>query len=300
MAEELFPFPIFLTTMHMASAMLLACTLHLAAPSFFPTAHVVFQGQDGQDRNQMTWSSSCMQVMKALVPFWGIAGSMVVSLAAGNTAYKFASVSFLQMLKEGHIVIVYFMMVVFGLDVARLRNVLVIGFIAVMSALATSGSGASFSLPALLWQTLAGLGGAMQMVLTNRMMSKSTKLDPMTMVLCTAPTCLLFLLPLNAVLWDARILPRLCIHPLLITGSCCLAFCLQISTVVLIRNINAVGHALSSIAKDLMIVSLATVLMGDQLTHCQIVGFSGTIVGISFYSFTKLFPEQFDGAKVEK
>eukprot|EP00747_Dinoflagellata_sp_TGD_P161746 gnl/TRDRNA2_/TRDRNA2_178574_c0_seq1.p1 gnl/TRDRNA2_/TRDRNA2_178574_c0~~gnl/TRDRNA2_/TRDRNA2_178574_c0_seq1.p1 ORF type:complete len:401 (-),score=80.14 gnl/TRDRNA2_/TRDRNA2_178574_c0_seq1:53-1255(-) len=299
MAEELFPFPIFLTSLHMLSATTFASILRFAAPSFFPTLHIVFKGQDEDNKkDQMDWLSSFLKFVSAFTPFWGIAACMVVSLAAGNTAYKFASVSFLQMIKEGHVVIVYFMMVVFGLDVFKVRILLVVCFVGGMSALAIAGSSAAFSLAGLILQMLAGFAGATQMVLTNRMMAKSTKLDPMTMVLCTAPACLLFFLPLVATTWDTRVPSRLLTHAWMLVGSCLLAFSLQISTVYLIKGINAIGHALASVTKDLMIVALATVFMGDHLTICQISGFAGAVAGIFLYSYMKLFPEQFEVKKV--
>merc|ERR1719171_281531 len=102
MHESRFPFSVCLVLVHMATSSLLALTLYACKPSLFPTAAKVF-GEPGE--------KSSGQVVASLMSFAPLAVLSVASLCAANEAFRFASIAFLQMMKEGSIVLVY----IFGL-----------------------------------------------------------------------------------------------------------------------------------------------------------------------------------------
>merc|ERR1719460_2237640 len=117
------------------------------------------------------------------------------------------------------------------------------------------------------------------------------KVDPLTLVFCTAPLMLLVLLPANAVFWDARI-PMLFRQWLpLLVGNALLAFTLQISAATLIWVTSGTGYALACVAKDLAIVAAAQALLHESFTWIQVLGFAGSISGMVIYSAMKVFPE---------
>lgn len=244
----------------------------------------------GQDMCTMT---NVRAFHEALLPFAPLAAAGVVSLVAGNCAYRYSQVSFLQMVKESHIVFVYMLMVLFGMEAPRWRSIATLCVVAICASFAVCGAdGATFSMRGLLLQLLAGLAGSTQIVLQNRIMVRSggPRVDPMTMVFCTAPAMLVALVPANMIFWDVRIPERLhaCGH--FLTANVLLAFVLQVVMAVCIKHLSGTGHALASITKDLFIVSSAAWLLQEHMTWLQILGFSGSILGISWYSAMKLFP----------
>merc|ERR1712217_687506 len=215
-------------------------------------------------------------------------------MVAGNWAYTYAPVAFLQMIKESHIALVYGLSVIFGLEVPRWKNVFVLMCVCISASLAVFHQTA-FSLMGFLLQMLAGTVGSMQIVLTNYMMTRSggAKVDPMTMVLCTAPPMLFVLMPVNVFFWQPNI-PDLILTwwPYLVANTL-LAFVLQVTTAVAIRVISATGHAMASVFKDLTIVFSAGWILGEQIELIQYAGLCGSVISMAVYSAMKLFPAYF-------
>jgi len=295
MREDRFPFPIFLTFMHMVGSVTMCIIIRSFAPWFFPSAPMVFNEPPLLDvsSRQRTWDM--LRLMKALVPFAPIAACGAMCLVSGNWAYRVATVSFLQMVKESHIVLVYVLSLSFGLEEPKLRNAIVLTFVAVSATMAVSDQ-ASMSMAGLMLQMVAGLFGAFQIVLTNVMLSRSGKgkIDPMTMVLCVAPLMIVVLLPASIITWDRLIFIRLCQFWRSISCNVALAFVLQATIALTIRNLSATGMSLASMAKDLGIVFAALQVLGEHLSWVQALGFGGSVLGIGLYSAMKLFPEFLD------
>ena len=72
-----------------------------------------------------------------------------------------------------------------------------------------------------------------------------------------------------------------------------LAFFLQLVTAMTIKGISATDHVLSSVLKDLAIVTSASVVFHESFSTVQILGFAGTTKGIAIYSLMNMFPEYF-------
>lgn len=291
MRDERFPFPVFLTCTHMAGSLAMSVLLRRFQPSFFPSAPNVFNEPLLLDAGTNHYHWDPLRLMKALAPFVPIAACGGLCLVTGNWAYRVATVSFLQMIKESHIVIVYILTIAFGLEQPTIRSAAVLLFVAASATLAVSAQ-AQLSVHGLLLQMMAGLFGSLQIVLTNVMLARSGKgrIDPLTMVLCVAPLMLVGLVPATALTWETRIMSRL------ITFRCCiainilLAFLLQVTSALTIRYLSATGMSLASMAKDLGIVFAASRILGEQLSSLQVMGFLGSVLGISAYTFMKLFP----------
>merc|ERR1719345_211325 len=109
------------------------------------------------------------------------------------------------------------------------------------------------------------------------------KIDPLTMVLGTAPVILILVMPFNYFFWSPMILPRLILYKTELLFSGILAFCLQVVNAITIKELSATGLALAAVVKDMMIVVAATVVLHESLTLVQIVAFSGALGGIAVY-----------------
>mmetsp|Transcript_3010 Transcript_3010/g.7708 ORF Transcript_3010/g.7708 Transcript_3010/m.7708 type:complete len:362 (+) Transcript_3010:48-1133(+) len=283
MHEGRFPYATILTTLHMSNSILMSACMLCICPTLFPTIHLIVGTKSNLKKVR--------EVVAALMPFTLIALCGALALVAGNSAYKYSSVAFLQMLKESHIVFIYCMMVITGMDKLNLRTVCILLFIAASAAVAVCGD-MVFSVHGFLLQTVAGLCGSSQIVLTNLLMSRPTghRLDPMTMVLCTAPTMLCFLVPAAVYSWDANVSVQARQWWPLICANMAIAFLLQVVTAMTIQQLSAVGHSLASVLKDVCIVVSAGLILGEDLPTIQICGFVCTLSGIALYSTCKLFP----------
>jgi len=299
MRSDVFPFPVMLTSMHMVCSLSLAVSLQRLFPSLFPAYSRVFAKRCSEldiasNESQVDISS---RTLSSLLPFAPIAVCGAICLVTGNSAYRYASVSFLQMVKESHIMFVYILMLVAGLEQLKLRMAAVIIFVAISAMVAVYGE-VYFSWQGLILQLVSGLSGSGQIVLNNLLMTRSSmgKIDPLTLVLCTAPVMLIALIPANVFFWDARI-PMLLRQWLpILACNAVLAFALQISAATLIWVTSGTGYALACVAKDLAIVAAAQLLFHESFTTIQVLGFAGSISGMVIYSGMKLFPEVFEPA----
>jgi drug/metabolite transporter (DMT)-like permease len=292
MHPDRFPFASMLTAFHMGSGLVLSASLWLVAPGFFPSAPSLFGNKGGSH----VWHR-CIEVLQALLPFAPLAVLGALGIVFTNTAYRFADVSFLQMVKESQVVVVYVFMVIFGLEVLRARSVVVLAIIAACAVVAVrSAATSSFSTAGLFIQLLAGLIQSLCLVLANWMMSSRSggKVDPLTMVLCTSPIMLMALLPVCIFCWDPRIPERFATWWPYLLGNVLLAFALQVAQAVTIKAISATGQALASVLKDLVIVAAARWFVGESITCLQAFGFAGSIIGISVFSAMKIKPAWFE------
>lgn len=315
MKRDVFPFAVTLTSIHQLSSLMLAMVLRQIAPSLFPSVPIVF-GQVGAQKlvdgelvfgqgflefQSQTLMDRFKELLYALLPFSSIAVCGAVSLVAGNSAYQHASVAFLQMVKESQIVFVYMFMLVAGLEIFRFRLAMVLAGVAVSATVAVCGE-VYFSRTGLTLQVVAGVCGSAQIVLNNHLMSQSAgpKIDPLTMVMCTAPCMLVVLLPANFLFWDPEI-PFLALEwaPYIISNAM-LAFALQVATAMLIKSVSGTGFALACVAKDLAIVAAAAFLLHEHLSFLQVCGFAGSIIGMSLYSAMKIYPAAFEPSKATK
>lgn len=243
------------------------------------------------------YSSSCSvsEQVKSLLPFLPIALCTSISLICGNEAYRYSSVSFLQMMKEAQVVLVYFVGLLVGLEKGfSLRNFTILIFVVGMASLAVYGE-MHFMLLGFLLQTGAGMAEAVKITVANLVMTKGKyKLDPMSFVLFSTPITFACLIPWLFWFWDPRIPDRiLAWWPYLALNSC-IAFCLNLIIATTLKAVSAVGFSLVSILKDMAIVFFSAAVFHDVLTPIQVLGFLGSVWGIFTWSAMKLYPEEFD------
>lgn len=287
MQKDHFPYASCLVMMHMCGAFVLASLLLAVRPACFPSAPEVFGKWSGASPGRY------LDYARPFLPFVPIGMCGALAFVTSNMAYAYASVSFLQIMKEAHVVIVYGLSVLVGLDTLRFRNVVVLTMIVFSASVAIYGE-IHFVWKGFWLQLISGMSECVRIVATNVMMSKAgSKVDPLTMVLCTAPPTMLALAPAVIARWDpliplraVRMWPQLCVSVLL-------AFLLQVSIAMAIRGLSGTGLALSSVMKDLVIVVSSCVFLHEYLTTVQIIGFLFAVLGIGIYSAMKQFPEWF-------
>mmetsp|Transcript_52780 Transcript_52780/g.126065 ORF Transcript_52780/g.126065 Transcript_52780/m.126065 type:complete len:414 (-) Transcript_52780:172-1413(-) len=289
-----FPFPAFLTMSHQVTSFILASCLRRVYPDLFPAYSVIFPPQDVFKPNR-TLTEVLLDLVRNMAPFFVLSFGFAVSLIFGNYAYTVAPVTFLQMIKEAQIAFIYPLCCLLGLDTCHFKNFVCIVFIAVFGGLAI-GKAPAFSALGLLTQGTSSFAGAMQQVITQRVMSRwgGAKIDPLTMVLCSAPTAFIWLVVPSMALWSDAIPLMLMVCWKLVLLSNVFAFGLQVTMAIAIQNLSAVGLACCSVVKDVLIVIIGGMWLGEDIGMIQLCGFIGVTISISIYSAMKLNPEWFE------
>lgn len=289
MHVDRFPFAIFLGLLHMSASFGFNAVLFWLSPKFFPSL---------SDPEQNVSIDSGL-VLNVLLP---IAGCFAAQLVLSNVAFMHSSIAFLQMMKESNVVVVYLISLALALEKFDRRRATVLVFILGATALTIHGE-ARLSHTGLTLQGVSVLCESMKLTLQSYTLSASgRRLDALTYVMLLAPLVFLVLSVSAAVLgvcWPSRpvalMLPSwqdIVEYRSLLVANGCLAFAMNISHALFIKNSSAITFILTGIIlKDVMIVIVGSVIMGNSLTFQQAFGFALQLVGILAWSLMKLFPE---------
>jgi len=266
-----FPYPLSLTMNHMLTSWVLANILRFFCPSAFPSLQHV----------EVTWWFR--------LKFLPIGAAFAISIVCGNAAYKFLSVSFLQIMKQSNIVVIYTFSVLCSLEALRRCSVILLFITLCGSLLAVHGE-LHFHIVGFVLQLISSLSEAAKVIIQGILMSGSYKLDPMTMVLFMAPACLFANTIPFFVLEGTRITE---IFSQMLTVLPCLgvnavmAFILNLLVAQCIKQLSPVGYLLCGIVKDVSIIVSSSWFLGESLALQQIVGFALALTGVASYSMYK-------------
>jgi drug/metabolite transporter (DMT)-like permease len=266
-----FPYPLTLTTNHMLVSVILANCLRFFCPAAFPALEKL---------HVSPWF--CLK-------FVPIGAAFALSIVCGNGAYSYLSVSFLQVMKQANIVIIYTMSVICSLEALRRCSVMLLAGTLCGTLLAVHGE-MHFKLIGFLLQLASSLSEAFKVIIQGILMSGSYKLDPLTMVLFMAPACLFAnIVPL--LVTDGprfhEIVTHGKLHLPIIAINAFLAFGLNVIVAQCIKQLSPVGYLLCGIVKDVCIIVSSALFLGESLTDQQIVGFSVALSGVAAYSLYK-------------
>lgn len=280
---ERFPFPCTLTTLHMLVGFLCSLAIFKVCPKLFPSACSL----------EFNSTKLELQVNGMIVnpfEFVGIGVLYAMSVVTAMIAYKFATASFLQMVKEMVVVWAYLMSVLFGLERFVLGNFLLMAVLVPCAAMTISGSTQHFAWTGMMLQLQSSMAQATVTVWTSRLMLSrgGAKFDPMTMVMLTAPIAFVALLPVNRAFWHESIPEHIVSCWGMLVLSCGGAFCVQVVNTFAIRELSACGLAMVAVLKDLVLVVGMALIMSQGIATVQVAGFVGSITIMALYAMMKL------------
>ena len=261
-----FPYPMFLTTWHMAVA---TCLTQIMSRTT--------QMLPGVREHKIG-----MEEMKTKV--LPVAFFFAISLVLSNKAYIFLSVSYIQMLKACTPVAVLIFSFIAGLEIPSITELGIVTIICIGVAMTSVGE-TYFSWIGFTFQALGILAESARLVLTNALM-KHLKLDSLSSLYYIAPTCFAFILP-AMLYFEASELPYERIFSsefgLILIANGAIAFLLNVAVVMLIGNTSALVLTLAGILKDLMLVCLSMVIFGAPVTSLQYVGYGVALFGLNMH-----------------
>jgi hypothetical protein len=284
-----FPFAVPLVMMHSFFATIFAGVLRVMCPSLFPSM------SDADKKVDLTpsYMTSCILPVAALG---------ACSLVLSNTAYEFASVAFLQMMKQGNVIIVYAFSLCFGLEVFQMKSVLVLGGV-VLATMATIDGELHFSMVGFIVQSCCCFFESLKVVLQGILLAGAgTKLDPLSFVLIVSPQVLFFL---SLVVAAQVTFPQLIAFPMptladfiqwkwLLVSNVILAFALNVICALFLKYGSPIAFLLVNIVKDIMIVVTSSIFLGEVVSYQQMLSFPIQLIFISLWSLMKSHAEWFD------
>jgi len=285
-----FPFAIFLGLVHMSCSFLLNAILFRICPSLYPSL---------TDPSKMVEVDRWL-VFGVLLP---IAGCFAAQLVLSNIAFMHSSVAFLQMMKESNVVLVYLFSLMMSLEHFSWTRACVLLFVLAATALTIHGE-LHFSPVGFTLQGVSIICESVKLTLQSYSLSATgRRLDALTYVLFLAPLVFLLLLGFLCscwLLWPSR--PEALVMPpwesileyrWLLLANGLMAFGMNIAHALFIKNSSAITFILTGIIlKDVMIVIVGAIVMGEELSHQQVIGFAMQLVGIVAWSMMKALPDK--------
>jgi len=281
-----FPYAVLLALMHMGFCSVMAGLLRSAAPSLFPALN------SPEERKEITSAF----LWRGALPI-GVAS--VTNLVCTNLAFRHLSVAFLQMLKEGNIVLVYIFALCLGLERFDWGHIKVILFALVAAALAVHGE-LHFSASGFGIQMLAQVCESWRIVLMGALLS-GRRLDALSCVLIVSPVCFALLASLSllilalpaGVVGPSLAMPALAeIHkfaPLLL-ANCSMAFALNISIALTIKYTSAVSYLFMGVLKDVIAVGVSVLVLRQSISRLQSIAFCMQVCAVVAWSALKFHP----------
>lgn len=222
-----------------------------------------------------------------------IAFFFAFGLAAGNSAYKYLSVAYIQMLKSFTPVPMLLGAFISGrekLSMIQLSLVLMISF---GVCLASAGE-LQFSLVGFILQISAMLADVSRMSLTDIVLSE-LKLDTLSMLYYMMPLSCMFI----SIGFIINELPRFSMDILstelvsVIILSGIMAFALNIAVILAIKNVSTVTLALAGLFKDVILVISSIIIFRSPVTLLQYYGYSISVIGMNLYREYRKDPTTF-------
>jgi len=288
MKPNRFPYSSALVLLHTVMGSCLSGGLFLLKPSLFPS---------------ITDSAAKVSLDRALIMRGAapIAMFFAIQLVLTNTAYLHSSVAFLQMMKETNVVLVYCFSLIAALETFSCRHAQVLVCVVLATALTIKGE-LHFSYVGFLIQASGQIFESLRIVLQGSLLT-GKKLDPMTYQLLISPLSFLFLAVFMGCASHAGPsmsklgLPPLSVItawlPILLVNGL-VAFALNVSIALFMKMSSPVSFVLAGIVKDCAIVCVSALLMHEEVSGIQIVGFTLQLCIILLWSLMKRFPDEFE------
>lgn len=288
MSDDRFPFAAVLGLIHMVCSFGFNFILYLFRPDLYPSLDHASKVVDKD------------LVVKVLLP---IACCFAAQLVLSNMAFMHSSVAFLQMMKQSNVVLVYCFSLAISLERFSWIRFAVLALIVGSTALTIHGE-LNFSSVGFVIQSCSMLCESMKLTLQSYSLSSSgRRLDPLTYVMLVAPIVLFILafilvvlhcMPMGLEVPEALSFPpwhRVVEYRWLLCANGCLAFAMNVVHALFIKSSSAITFILTGVLmKDIVIVGVASIFMGEMLSSQQVVGFGLQLLGILAWSVIKMSP----------
>jgi len=286
MQKDQFPYPVVLVFLHTVFCSLFCSALIFMTPSLFPAL------TDPDRKVDVTFQYYKTQVFP-------ITGFFCVALVSSNMAYKFCTVAFLQMMKESNIVTVYVMSIFVGRETFSLLQILILVMMVMATCLCVKGE-MHLSVTGCLLQVASCFCESAKTVTQSLLVSGSgKKLDPLSAVLVVMPVCAAILGSILALHWlQLAAIPGIELPSARdfeknrweLAANIMIAFVLNVVIAVFLKCSSPITLVLTGNIKDIVIVSMSSMIMREPISRTQCVAFGLQIMLVFLWSALKQNP----------
>lgn len=267
-----FPYPLALTTMHMTSCFVIFGAIRKLAPdqlrlAIMPDADV-----------ETPWPVYVKNFLSISVFYAG-------TLGAGNMAYLFSSVAFIQMMKPMNCIFASIAAFVIGVEVPTSSHMIIVSVIAFGVIFATQHA-VVISTTGCLLQMVSSLSEGCRLALVQAATNGGLKLDPVTTVYHFSGASAVLLS--FATLAHERHLDLSTLHsPWVLVVSCAMAVILNVLVAAVIKKTSAVVFALSGVMKDVLVIGASTFIFRTPISRMTMAGYSISVGGLFMFKAYK-------------
>ncbi|KUL87401.1 hypothetical protein ZTR_04717 [Talaromyces verruculosus] len=291
-----FPFPLFMTSLHQAVQFALSALFLYLIPSLRPPRmslppSAVLPGADPQRGMSLK-----RLYLIHLIP-GGVATALDMGL--GNMSLRFSSLTFMTACKSSTLVFILLFAFLFGLEKPSLRLALIIAVMTAGEVMMVLGE-VTFSLPGFALVTGSAFFSGFRWALSQMLILKHPATsNPVSMLFHLSPVVFITLIGISISVEDPQeiidalyALSETCgststaISLLLLPG--CLAFCMVLSQFALLQRSSVVTLSVCGILKEVVIIGVAGVVFGDQLTSVNICGVVAIMASVVAYNYMKI------------
>ncbi|DAA76076.1 TPA_exp: Integral membrane protein [Trichophyton benhamiae CBS 112371] len=265
--QNKFPFPVILTTWHLAFAAFMTQVLAR-------TTNLL----DGRKKVKMTGRV----YLRAIVP---IGFFFSLSLICGNKTYLYLSVAFIQMLKATTPVAVLLVTWALSISPPNMKVLLNVSFIVIGVIIASFGE-IHFVMVGFIFQIAGIVFEATRLVMVQQLLSAAEyKMDPLVSLYYFAPVCAV----MNGVVALFMEVPDLTMDHIYKVGVITLlangmvAFLLNVSVVFLIGKTSSLVLTLCGVLKDILLVTISALWWKTPVTPLQLFGYTIALGGLIYY-----------------
>eukprot|EP00438_Fugacium_kawagutii_P005710 Skav208064 [mRNA] locus=scaffold936:63011:77170:- [translate_table: standard] len=270
MKEEHFPYPFVLVISHCFFCSLFSLLLLWCQPKLFPAL------TDPEKKVTLSVSFYTHSILPISLCF-------AVSLVLSNMAYMYCTVAFLQMIKQGCLVILmYIMSMIAGLESFSFTQVAILSVLLCATISCIEGE-LHFSLLGFLVQFSASTFEAAKTIFTALILSgKGQKLDPLSTVLVVMPVTgvVLYMVVLfNNLVVTLGFVPQPTWEDVyewrgMLMINIINAFALNVSIAVFLKYLAPMTYIFVGNIKDILVVCMSAWMIHEAISKMQVVGFS--------------------------
>jgi len=282
MHPDRFPFASVLVFFHMTMSSILSVVGFL----LFPRAYPSLQG----DHDAVV--ADAKKGLKLMIP---IAFLFTGTLVLSNMSYNYSSLAFIQMLKEGNLILVYTLSVIVALEKFDWIIVGIIIWLLVWTCGSISGE-MHFAFFGFFIQIGSQLFEVSKLVSQNMFLSPAgLKFDALSFVLLMTPLCALLLIVVVGIQMAAQGIFRPVIHGIqehwvILICNAQLSFALNVAIALFIKFSGATSFLIAGTVKDCAMVLCGVFVFEETVTGFQWLSFTGQLLGVAAYSYHRTFP----------
>ncbi|KAL4867260.1 hypothetical protein BDV12DRAFT_171588 [Aspergillus spectabilis] len=289
--KEVFPFPLFTTSLHMAVQFTLSSLLLFFIPSLRPQPVPSTSGDPSEPRPILTK----LFYLTRLVPC-GTATSLDIGL--GNMSLKFITLTFLTMCKSSALAFVLLFAFVFRLETPSLKLIAIIATMTVGVVMMVAGETAFNAVGFVLIIASAFFSGFRWGLTQILLLRHPATANPFSTLFFLTPVMFFSLIVIAlAVEGPTEIVVGLTaladahgfgLGILLLIFPGILAFCMISSEFALLQRSSVVTLSICGIFKEVVTITAAGVIFHDKLTAINVTGLVVTIGSIATYNYMKI------------